>query len=459
MKRQKFRWFQLAAVAGAGLAVLLVVETFLSYRYSTTRLALAEAAVQAVEEVSALEHRLSREHVDTVTELEPLLGQIVSDRSEEVAWMSVMDANGQLQASSSPTKVNPVFSPDQIHAVMERGENISISQETAQGPILVALLPFKRQLPPQAGSGAPTDWRLVEIAIYLRGPQGILHPLHRNLLITVLASLVLLAAMIVFLVRLKAYVRGRMLEDELQLARTVQRQLLPDPAEENGFEFAGQCVPADMVGGDFYDVFHTERGEIALVLADVSGKGLPAALRMGVVHGAIRGLSRARKEESVGEMAGALNELLREETSQQFVTLFWGFYNPGRHDLVYVNAGHIPPLLLGSRSSEIRRLEAGGPVLGLLPGALYQDERVTLDGEETLVAYSDGLIEATGPQGEEFGESRVLSGIRASPRQPAADVLRQIMDQAERFVEKGEFHDDLTVFVAKLAQNPKNTGR
>ncbi|HKS73759.1 MAG TPA: hypothetical protein VJQ82_11235, partial [Terriglobales bacterium] len=153
MKRQKFLWFQLAAVAGAGLAVLLVVETFLTYRYSTTRLARAEAAVQAVEEVSALEHRLSREHVDTVTELQPLLGQIVNDRSEVIAWMSVMDANGRLQASSGLTKASPIFTPDQIHAALERGENISASQDTAQGPILVALLPLKRQVPPQAGSG------------------------------------------------------------------------------------------------------------------------------------------------------------------------------------------------------------------------------------------------------------------------------------------------------------------
>lgn len=459
MRRQKFLWFQLAALAGAGLAVLLVLETLVTYRYSATRLARAEGLVQAVEGVSALEHRLSREQVDTRNGLEQILRQAVDDRSEEIAWVSVIDASGQVQVSSSPATPARVFASDRIHAALERGENPSLVQNIGQGQILIALVPLKRQLQLRSGSNVPVDWRLVEIAIYLRAPQGILHPLHRNLLVTALASFVLLAAMLVFLVRLKAYVRGRMLEEQLEFARTIQQQLLPGPTETGALEFAGQCVPADVVGGDFYDVFLTERGEIALVLADVSGKGLPAALRMGVVHGAIRGLSRARKQESVGEIIGSLNELLRQESAHQFVTLFWGFYNPTTHEFVYVNAGHLPPLLVGSGSEEVRRLEAGGPVLGLLPGAFYQEEHVRLNGEQTLVAFSDGLSEATGPGGMEFGESGVLSGIRASSGQPAAQVLRQIMDRAVTFVENGEFHDDLTVFVAKLRAEPEERSR
>lgn len=453
VRRQKFRWFQIAAAVGAGLAVLLLLEALLTYRYSATRLARAEGVLRAVEEVSALEHQLRRDHVDTVNRLQQILGQIVYDRSDEIAWMSVIDANGQVQASSGRPEPSRVFAPDRIRAVLESHENSSVVRDMPQGQLLIALLPIKQQFPPQSNSGATRDWRVLEIAIYLRGPQGILHPLHRNLLITALASLVLLTAMIIFLFRLKAYVRGRMLENQLQLARTVQRQLLPEPTRGDGFEFAGECVPADMVGGDLYDVFRTGGGEIALVLADVSGKGLPAALRMGVVHGAIRALSHARKKESVAHMAATLNELLRQETSHEFVTLFWGFYNPKTHDLEYVNAGHLPPLLVVSRSAELRRLEAGGPVLGMLAGALYQDERVTLTGEETLIAYSDGLIEAMGPEGEEFGESRVLSGIRASIGKSPNEILRHILNEAVKFIENGGFHDDLTIFVAKLMGN------
>jgi phosphoserine phosphatase RsbU/P len=151
-------------------------------------------------------------------------------------------------------------------------------------------------------------------------------------------------------------------------------------------------------------------------------------------------------------MAANLNELMREKASREFTTLFWAYYNPERHDLRYVNAGHLPPLLVVSTSGEVRRLETGGPVLGLLPKAVYQEECVRLNGEQTLIIYSDGLAEATSPIGEDFGESRLLSVVRASSRQTACTVLRRVMDEAIRFVEGGEFHDDLTVLVAKLVQ-------
>ena len=101
--------------------------------------------------------------------------------------MSVIDANGQVQASSGRTEPSPVFAPDRIHAVLERGEKSSVVRDMPRDQLLIALLPIKQQFQPQSNSEAPRDWRMLEIAIYLRGPQGVLHPLHRNLLITALA--------------------------------------------------------------------------------------------------------------------------------------------------------------------------------------------------------------------------------------------------------------------------------
>jgi sigma-B regulation protein RsbU (phosphoserine phosphatase) len=447
VKQHKPRLFQIAAAAGAGLAVLLMVETVVAYRYSVTRIARDQGFLQAVENASSLEHRLRREQVNTADRLQDVLAQIADDRSDEIAWITVIDASGQVRASAGrypgPRRAT---APDAIHAALERADRFSDVQETFAGEILVALLPIKPQFQP----GGPGDWRLLEIALYLRGPQGVLHPLRRNLMISTIAAIALLAAMIVFLVRLKTYVRRKTIEAQLLQARAVQRRLLPQPSEHVEIEFAGECVPAGEVGGDFYDVFPTAKGEIALVLADVSGKGLPAALRMGVVHGAIRALAISN-DASVGQMAGTLNTLLREESSREFVTVFWGLYNPETHDLRYVNAGHIPPLLVATRSGEVRRLETGGPVLGLLPAAAYEEERIQLDGEQLLIAYSDGLMEATNPAGEEFGESRILPLIRPTTGKPANDVLRQIIDEGVKFIEDGQFHDDLTVFVAKLA--------
>jgi sigma-B regulation protein RsbU (phosphoserine phosphatase) len=111
-------------------------------------------------------------------------------------------------------------------------------------------------------------------------------------------------------------------------------------------------------------------------------------------------------------------------------------------------------LLVASTSGELRRLETGGPVLGLLPKASYQEECINLNGDETLIAYSDGLLEATSRAGEEFGESRLLPVVQASIGKSARAILRGVMEEASGFMEGGVFHDDLTVLVAKLAQEP-----
>ena len=452
VKQYKPRWFQLAATAGVALAVLLLIETTLTYRYTTARIGRDQGLLQAAEDASSLEHWLRRERVDTADRLQQVLAQMADDRSDEIAWMTVIDANGQVRASSGRfAGTRPVPAPERIHAALERAERSAEIQETSGGQILIAILPIRPRFQSQSTPGGPADWRLLEIAIYLRGPQGALHPLRRNLMISAIAAIALMAAMIVFLVQLKTYVRTKTLEAQLQQARAVQRRLLPAPADHTDIEFAGECVPADEVGGDFYDVFATATGEIALVLGDVSGKGLPAALRMGVVHGAIRALSLANR--SLARTATALNELLMEKNSREFVTLFWGFYDPGTHYLRYVNAGHIPPVLLGSKSGEVRRLETGGPVLGLLPAASYEEERILLDGEQTLIAYSDGLMEAASPLGEEFGDSRLHPLIVDTIGKAPNDALRQIVNEAVKFIEDGGFHDDLTIFVAKLARS------
>jgi len=445
MKRRESVWFKALIAGGVILAVLLIVETVFTYRYSTTRFARDQALLQATENASSVEHQLRRERVDTDVALQETLDQVQVNRSDEVAWLRVRDANGEVQASSGPIETISIPS-DRFRAVSETGRSYAVGQNTARGDVLVALLPIR--------GSSRKNWNLLEVAIYLRGLEGTLHPLRRDLLVSAVAAVALFAAMIILMFRLKAYVRERALADELQLARNVQRRLLPGNLSGCTIEFAGECLPADEVGGDFYDVFRIENGDIALVLADVSGKGLPAALRMGVVHGAIRALSRAENASmNPARMAMRLNELLLEKTLGEFVTLFLGFYNPEGHYLRYVNAGHSPPCLMSSTSQSWRRLETGGPVLGLLSEALYEEECIHLDGEDTLLAYSDGLIEATNAAGEEFGEARLVPLARAATGYPAAQILRQVMEEVLRFVNGGGFSDDLTVLVAKLSEN------
>jgi hypothetical protein len=452
MKRHRSLRFKAAAAIGAMIAVWLVADTVSAYRYVRDRFARDEGLVQAVEEVSSLEHELRRQHIDSVDGLGRLLREISEDRSDEIAWIRVLTANNQVAASSGAVEPHVMPGTDRMRALMERSERYAVVQDSSCGELLIALVPMKQQLSRGMSPGETDLKSMVEVAIFLRKTEGILSPLGRNLLISTFAAMLLLGSIVILLLRLPAYVRGRALESELQLARIVQQRLLPQTGGGD-IEFAGECVPADQVGGDFYDVFRTDAGETVLALADVSGKGLPAALRMGVVHGAIRALAAGKVNSGLTCMAERLNELLRQGTSGQFVTLFLAFYNPARHELRYVNAGHPPPLL-ASRSGELRRLETGGPVLGILSTASYEEECIGLDDDEALIACSDGLLEATSPAGEEFGESHLIPLVRTSPGQSAQDVLRGVIENARRFLEGGEFHDDLTVLVAKLVRKP-----
>jgi hypothetical protein len=387
MKRHASLWFKAAAAAGAGIAILLIVDTVFAYRYVTARFARDQGLLQAVEEVSSLEHELRRKQVGTVDGLQQVLREIREDRADEIAWIRVLKANRQVEASSGIVEPHALPAAERIRAVMERRERHSSVQGTSHGEVLIALLPMRQRFQ-QPGGPRPEsiDPSMAEVGIYLQATEGILHPLGRNLLISTLAAISLLASMVVFLIRLPAYVRGRSLESQVQLARSVQQRLLPED-NRGGIEFSGKCVPADQVGGDFYDVFQTDAGETVMVLADVSGKGLPAALRMGVVHGAIRALSSGNANSNLAGMVERLNALLQEGASAEFVTLFWAVFNPEKRTLRHVNAGHLPPLLVGSTAGGLRRLEAGGTVLGLLPRASYEEECIKLNGDEALIAY------------------------------------------------------------------------
>src|ERR1017187_3614846 len=184
--------------------------------------------------------------------------------------MRVIGAPGQVQASSGIVELHPSPPADRIRAVMERGESDSALRDSSRRRILIALLPMKRHFQPQPPPGPPGGGSVVEVGLYLQPVESIVNPLGRNLLISSLAAFLLLTSIIVSLLRMPGYVRGRSEENQVHLARSVQRRLLPKTAA-GGIEFAGECLPADEVGGDFFDVFRTNAGETVLVLAAISG--------------------------------------------------------------------------------------------------------------------------------------------------------------------------------------------
>jgi sigma-B regulation protein RsbU (phosphoserine phosphatase) len=241
------------------------------------------------------------------------------------------------------------------------------------------------------------------------------------------------------------------------VARRVQQDLLPRECPDcTGLDFAVEFLPAFEVGGDFYDIFRVPNGDIALVLGDVSGKGLPAALLMGVSHGAIRATSAGWTRTNHAELTSQLNELLCERTAgNRYVTLFWGFVESDGRTISYVNAGHLPPLLMRSGPDggvEVERLDAGGPVVGLLPGVPYTSGKVGLRDGDLLIAFSDGLTEAADASDEEFGSERIIAAVQRGLGRVPRDVLAVILEAAKAFAGNQPFRDDLTLLVVRVGR-------
>ena len=191
----------------------------------------------------------------------------------------------------------------------------------------------------------------MELAIPLKAVAGTFDELRQNLIVGLIASIALFVSLAMIALRARQYLRGRYLESELLLASRVQSDLQPKPHSVSPLvEFAASAMAADHVGGDFYDIFEADGGKIAIVLGDVSGKGVSAALLVSVLQGAIRS-SMTVEHESACER---INRMLCERTAGgRFATLFWGVFDPATGILRYVNAGHAAPMLV--RGSKERR--------------------------------------------------------------------------------------------------------
>jgi sigma-B regulation protein RsbU (phosphoserine phosphatase) len=273
----------------------------------------------------------------------------------------------------------------------------------------------------------------------------------------------LLAAVVIIAFRFRNYLRGKQVEEQLAMARLVQFDLLPPGTLKTpSLEFAAQCVPAWQVGGDFYDAFEADDHQFALILGDVSGKGLSAALLMGVVQGSVHAstnIGAAWHEES----AERLNALLCIKTARErFVSLVWCYFDPLESVLGYINAGHLAPLLVRRTATgkfEVQRLTEGGPVLGVLPGARYKQVRLHVEPGDLLVIFSDGVVEAANASDEEFGEEGILAVVEQNWSKPAIEIRDSVLSAVRAFLGKHLPHDDQTLMVVRLQPVLKTSDR
>src|SRR5918996_5787649 len=199
----------------------------------------------------------------------------------------------------------------------------------------------------------------------------------------------------------------RSTEQELRLARSIQRASLPEEVPTlEGWQISPYYQPAREVGGDFYDFHLLADGRVGLMVGDATGKGVPAALVMSTTCGMLRAVSQALDYSSPGQMLERVNEaLVPNIPSNMFVTCFYAILDPKSGNLTYANAGHDLPYL--HHSGDCEELMARGMPLGLMPGMSYEEKEIELDVGEGVFFYSDGLVEAHDPKGEMFGFPRL----------------------------------------------------
>ena len=238
---------------------------------------------------------------------------------------------------------------------------------------------------------------------------------------------------------------------ELHIAHDIQMSFLPERLPEvPGFELAALSVPAKEVGGDFYDAIPLPGNRTAFVIADVSGKGVPAALFMALSRTVLR--ANALVPRSAREAVSEANMLIAEDAkSGMFVTLFYAVVDPATKMFTYVNAGHNPPLLFQSGGDGPAELKGTGIILGVMPEADYREETLNLESGDLILFYTDGVTEAINPDEEQFGEKRLIETVTGCRNLPPAEIIGRIRDAVTEFSGDEPQFDDLTLMVLRVA--------
>jgi serine phosphatase RsbU (regulator of sigma subunit) len=239
---------------------------------------------------------------------------------------------------------------------------------------------------------------------------------------------------------------------ELEIAKQVQARLFPQtlPAVET-LEYAGTCIQARQVGGDYHDFLDLGRGRFGLVIADISGKGIAAALLMANLQANLRSQCAIALDEPE-RLLRSVNQLFFENTNDSaYATLFFAEYDDKMRRLRYANCGHLAALLL-RHDRAIERLDSTGTVLGLFKEWDCSITERRLFAGDTLVLYTDGVTESFNDAGEEFGEQRLIEALVKHRELPAHSVIASIVDEVQRF-SSHEQHDDITLIVAKCRED------
>jgi sigma-B regulation protein RsbU (phosphoserine phosphatase) len=238
------------------------------------------------------------------------------------------------------------------------------------------------------------------------------------------------------------------LKGELEVAREIQRAMLPSGTYAVGdIEICGLTRPANTVGGDFYDVLPLPDGRVIITVGDVAGKGSPAALLMALLLAVLRTLVEEQLEASA--LVERLNiQICRHTPASRFITLFYALYTPSTGTLTYVNAGQNPPLIRRA-NGRYERLPATGVALGMFEHSRYESVESRLDPGDMLVLYSDGITEAEDPSGQPLEETGLELVLERYAAEPPAVIGTRVLAAVEEHAKQSRFGDDLTILVLK----------
>jgi serine phosphatase RsbU (regulator of sigma subunit)/ketosteroid isomerase-like protein len=241
-------------------------------------------------------------------------------------------------------------------------------------------------------------------------------------------------------------------DQELRVARRIQQASLPNEVPElEGWQISPYYQPAREVGGDFYDFHLLSEGRLGLVVGDATGKGVPAALVMSTTCGMLQAVSQTLDSSSPGEVLSRVNEtLLSRIPTNMFVTCFYAILNPKRGHLVYANAGHDLPYL--QHGDEAKELRARGMPLGLMPASSYEENEIVIDAGESVLFYSDGLVEAHNPEGQMFSFPRLRALVAKHTWEGA--LGEYLLEELYSFVGEGwEQEDDITLITLRCSSS------
>jgi len=246
-------------------------------------------------------------------------------------------------------------------------------------------------------------------------------------------------------------------QKELDDARHIQQRLMPKQIPQmQGFQIAGVWQPARIVSGDSFDVLRLDDNSVAICIADVCGKGMPAAMMMANLQAAVK--TCAVKNVRPKELCDAVNRVMCGNMAEGFITFFYAVIENNPKRITYCNSGHNPPLFVPARPADTiqsfgertfpqecaSRLSTGGGVLGVLPDWRYEEAQVELASGDHILMYTDGITETRNSNDEEFGEDRLIQLVVGSPCVDAATLTARVIEAASDF-SNGNFSDDLTV--------------